>query len=212
MCTSHHAKETLAHTHLPAQTVCNNYLSHLSEDKGLTVLQPHPLSVAHMSRQPTTGVSSQGFFFLASPVSSPEVGFSSHPPSARDFSTPAPLSAPSNHHSAGIRFHAVGTERQACLCCGTWSKCPQRYWRRSPSPPSSCPSAQSAVTTRTSHPSAASCRDPWSPFFLILQNEEVCVTREVPRRVSADSERQTPRRVRLPASDRTPERTHRVGE
>ena len=47
---------------------------------------------------------------------------------------------------------------------------------------------------------------------LILQNEEVCVTREVPRRVSAETERQTPRRVRLSASDRTPERTHRVGE
>ena len=41
---------------------------------------------------------------------------------------------------------------------------------------------------------------------LILQNEEVCVTREVPRRVSAETERQTPRRVRLSASDRTPER------
>ena len=42
--------------------------------------------------------------------------------------------------------------------------------------------------------------------------DEVCVTREVPRRVSAETERQTPRRVRLSASDRTPERTHRIGE
>ena len=45
-----------------------------------------------------------------------------------------------------------------------------------------------------------------------VSEHEVCVTREVPRRVTAETERQTPRRVRLSASDRTPQRTHRVGE
>ena len=43
-------------------------------------------------------------------------------------------------------------------------------------------------------------------FFFRRAGDEVCVTREVPRRVSAETERQTPRRVRLSASDR------RVGE
>ena len=39
-------------------------------------------------------------------------------------------------------------------------------------------------------------------FFCCQAGDEVCVTREVPRRVSAETERQTPRRVRLSASEK----------
>ena len=75
---------------------------------------------------------SQGFW--ARPFSSPEVRFPSQLPSAWRYSPPRPLSAACIHHSAGnlngTRFHAVGTERQTCLCRGTWSVCPQCWWRR----------------------------------------------------------------------------------